>query len=1098
MALSDIFGISRHSSRMNHGPNSLSSCFQKPELQFYYISANFKSQSRILLYMHEDQHHTSFEFKNDISQKDENVKKHSISFKKIWREAVFSIPVIIIIVTGTVTIATLLLLLIRTRLKIHRRVYINSTVPHILRTMDENELPHVVRGEHGYDTQENYLATDELGSFVPENYAKCVEDTITTVPVGAIRKKITSCNSMKRHPHGKLYDKTLLNSSVSGTSSASLSFFNSPSANEKHNDQLISHEQQKHETYKNSQSVAYLESNANHETSTACQELIVDVIPKISIQQRAICPSENIISENSEFIRSHILKSSSNMQNIRLSQIKPINDKNIDSHLPISDDKENFTAFDHQNITASNDANGSECDAATSATVNQVLTSFKNMPIETELDTGCKSTQRTTDQFPLSPKSSQQHRDSSQFDVINNGKKDNSYFRFPEVDVLTPPKSARFSNRKLFVEGSDLEIPYNIVSCASSSTRELSPQCLCISTIDCISNLEHDPNDCFSMAKVEKGSHAYVYFKDNDFAKTRNDRRSRLKSISLDSEGARLVEENFTKSIPVEELVEIAANQSNHIVSGNKLQLQSQTQRQILGSISDNDQVSCKKRNIFNLTLNLNDKDDTLINENNYKFNEIYFEYYDYDDDDYEHHEYNKQKQAIPKDCTGWQKRHLFQMQTPNIPLLMHSRNKANSLDSDRSLHQIQPQFSTYCSLDKEEHQTIAHGAALNHCASFLRTSSLSVPTTPKRKPYRIHQQQENSKPYFCNSGDSLFDMNKSVALERILFGGFQQKLKKFEENIDGCSKLVDVSNKIDTKTSFFDLTQRKEQNLSISNVNLKTLPEVFPVGSLADSNRFEKPYYQTISKSRSSILQRRGSNQSLTLNLDITSGSGHLSKRLSASNYSLGNYKGSRLSLASSSFNLQQQYGCNQLNVKTFQTKRNLLQRRGSNTSLVLNLQGSNNSLNHSTSNNSLNTKQQKSARPARKGLLERRNSNTNLTLFSVQNHELSTSNCNLPGSICSLNSIATYHTHNEQSVMEEEEQQEIVIKECWVPVERLNEPHLMLTCQQHTGRKKFFSSDSLNDIVNLRLECCCTQKTTNMDNSIYHEGQTENSCGK
>ncbi|XP_058065947.1 uncharacterized protein LOC131215572 [Anopheles bellator] len=138
---------------------------------------------------------------------------------------------------------------------------------------------------------------------------------------------------------------------------------------------------------------------------------------------------------------------------------------------------------------------------------------------------------------------------------------------------------------------------------------------------------------------------------------------------------------------------------------------------------------------------------------------------------------------------------------------------------------------------------------------------------------------------------------------------------------------------------------------------------------------------------------------------------------------------------------------------------KKNLLQRRGSNTSLTLNLRsgvvggGSTFGLNRFSSHNSLNTthmtvhgamggapgaggtatgQQQQLpsslVRPAgsKKSLLERRNSNASLTLINVHQRTLSVSNCNLRGSICSLNSLLTTHTQNEAGggmMLEEDE---------------------------------------------------------------------------
>lgn len=81
------------------------------------------------------------------------------------------------------------------------------------------------------------------------------------------------------------------------------------------------------------------------------------------------------------------------------------------------------------------------------------------------------------------------------------------------------------------------------------------------------------------------------------------------------------------------------------------------------------------------------------------------------------------------------------------------------------------------------------------------------------------------------------------------------------------------------------------------------------------------------------------------------------------------------------------------------------LLQRRGSNTSLTLNIQGSSNSLNRFCSHNSLNILQQEK----RKGLLERRDSNTSLTL-NIGKKALSVSNCALQGGY-STSSLSNVH---------------------------------------------------------------------------------------
>jgi hypothetical protein len=132
----------------------------------------------------------------------------------------------------------------------------------------------------------------------------------------------------------------------------------------------------------------------------------------------------------------------------------------------------------------------------------------------------------------------------------------------------------------------------------------------------------------------------------------------------------------------------------------------------------------------------------------------------------------------------------------------------------------------------------------------------------------------------------------------------------------------------------------------------------------------------------------------------------------LSCSNYSLGNLHSSHLNIAAggSNYNLQAQQ--HQQLQSQCRLKKNLLQRRGSNTSLTLNIQGSNNNLNRFNSHSSLNitgsTSTALQQQQRKGGLLERRNSNASLTL-NIQNRGLSISNCNLRGSECSLSSVNT-----------------------------------------------------------------------------------------
>lgn len=735
--------------------------------------------------------------------------------------------------------------------------------------------------------------------------------------------------------------------------------------------------------------------------------------------------------------------------------------------------------------------------------------------------------------YQSSPQSASNHAGSG-----NEAKISNTYFRFPDVDSFTPPISAQTTNLNVSGKPTTFKIPSLVTSwipsletptkealviseqelMKSSTTENIEDkQCPGIDAVD-DANITNIP----SISMVTEDTH-----KDSSPSSTedkiqqmvssnRATRRARLKSISLDSDGARILEENFATSIPVEELVEIAANQSHHLVSGNQLQLPSLSQSQAQNENEECSYASYRKqRNIFNLTLNLNDKDESLMADDDYKFNEFYFEYYDYDDEEDE--EYEMECGASGSSYSEKRKKQHSQLQTPKTPTLTQTRKKASSLDSDQSLSYMLPQsVRTQSAIDKSEHRVSSTRCAMNPSTATIRTSSLSVPTTPKRQPYRLPQQQSHGK-YKQNRcmNDSTTSINNSPASERHLLCGFQQKLGSFEENADMYHSNVENDGKsTGIKAPYSNMSQQREQNLSVSNVNLKTLPEITPVCDFANKSNdqvmAEKPPIQTMNKSRSSILQRRGSNHSLTLNLDAATGGNGLSKGLSASNYSLGNLKGSHLSLASSSYNLQQQQNQHQ-NVHqsggapNVQTKKNLLQRRGSNTSLILNLQGSNSSLNRYNSHSSLNIQNQQNVRPAKKCLLERRNSNTSLTLINIQNRALSVSNCNLPGSICSLNSMATYQTQNEALMLEEEEIQMSVNNNQSSCCARAaaggvsSESHLSPNCQQHGGRRKFLSSDSLHNITNSRAGCCCQQKETNMDapHMCYHRGQMSNYGG-
>lgn len=89
----------------------------------------------------------------------------------------------------------------------------------------------------------------------------------------------------------------------------------------------------------------------------------------------------------------------------------------------------------------------------------------------------------------------------------------------------------------------------------------------------------------------------------NNSENTLTIRRARLKSISLDSDGARLVEENLT--MPVEELVEIASYNNKQIDDSET------TDNATLSSANINNN-RYNPKNINNLTINLDFRDSSL------------------------------------------------------------------------------------------------------------------------------------------------------------------------------------------------------------------------------------------------------------------------------------------------------------------------------------------------------------------------------------------------------------------------------------------------------------------------------------------------------
>ncbi|XP_052873702.1 uncharacterized protein LOC128279021 [Anopheles cruzii] len=658
-------------------------------------------------------------------------------------------------------------------------------------------------------------------------------------------------------------------------------------------------------------------------------------------------------------------------------------------------------------------------------------------------------------------------------------------------------------------------------------------------------------------------------------------RRVRLKSISLDSEGARLVEENLTSTIPVQELVGMAqqrggtggttrfdcvlddeeddGDESNNYETDGDGWPRTKRVRNILnlrlnipplggggsgpsgalplaiGSQSTGSMVETATATMVSRSVTTSVSNPAMVPthhqhqpsavlaavshhqhqqrpelESNEQF---YFEYFDYGDDDETDDEYDEDGEEFEdnnNNSTNHSRARPPALPTaPKTPTLSQSKQKASSLDSDSKVKISVPYGvgagagSVSCSAglsimsiaqstcggggpgttltysqqqqqsqQPQYQQQQGHGAhghfqqqPAQHQGQLQprRVSSASVPTTPKRYQYRTavnhhyhqyhhHHQQQQQQHY--PSG--------------------QSKLMKAAYDGPGPGGAPPPPPTPAT-------IARKDKSPIVGGTKSGANDEEETGGSKAASTA------STTTGRSASILQRRGSNHSLTLNLDIYHRGGSVD--LTGSNCSLhrGSYK--NLHQAHSQSQLYQQYPdsstaatgggavrvqCHQASPQGGQStalpnathnnnnnnsnnshatngnKKNLLQRRGSNTSLTLNLRtgvvggGSTFGLNRFSSHNSLNTthmtvhgalggpapgaggmatgqQQQPVAsslvRPAgsKKSLLERRNSNASLTLINVHQRTLSVSNCNLRGSICSLNSLLTTHTQNE-----------------------------------------------------------------------------------
>ncbi|CAH0761705.1 unnamed protein product [Diatraea saccharalis] len=338
--------------------------------------------------------------------------------------------------------------------------------------------------------------------------------------------------------------------------------------------------------------------------------------------------------------------------------------------------------------------------------------------------------------------------------------------------------------------------------------------------------------------------------------------------------------------------------------------------------------------------------------------------------------------------------------------------------------------------------------------------NSVSVPNTPKRQLKRI-LAQKNVKPDFIG-GKLGYNTLQSNAEHRRLYmkgqdsGIFLREnhaslmlyqpgpsrigsrtMSSFEENVVDLEKAPEINilvadNRyhIEPGSTLGSNLLNYKQNLSVSSTNLKTLPEGVPSDDFepnAEEEKFGKKLHRR--NSNQSLMLSTHSLQSSNCSLNSAGASCHnlASVRNSISNFSLNSdSRQKKLSLERRDSNTSlmntehltpttRVICSSNTNLSGEVSKNCLLQRRGSNNSLTLNIQ-STNTLSRHSSNSSLN-KEVKLGQ--KKGLLERRSSNTSLTLnintsnpqLSV-NRGLSISNYNLNGSTCNLSRYNSNHS--------------------------------------------------------------------------------------
>ncbi|XP_017002064.3 uncharacterized protein PTP-ER [Drosophila takahashii] len=403
----------------------------------------------------------------------------------------------------------------------------------------------------------------------------------------------------------------------------------------------------------------------------------------------------------------------------------------------------------------------------------------------------------------------------------------------------------------------------------------------------------------------------------------------------------------------------------------------------------------------------------------------------------------------------------------PKTPTIKSTKEKARSLDSAANeselsivVHNITESHGSCDDMDAGQskpatsvihpHHHLQQPASASHSTSLSRLDShLSLASNQRRTPRRkspginttdwlMYHRKQN--PYQLSSSTAQSSLDSEASLTPSL-GDSELK--------SACS--VDGGSKFGMGASLAPRSAHKHnQLLHSSSTNLKTLPECLTLVEFSSSSGVssgaakESPFKQksmdlpmpalqakaTVSTSSMNLLQRRGSNHSLTLNLHSSCGN-LMNSGLSHSNYSLGSILNSKSScnLDAGQLKSDQQPQTHLLGSSSQGSRQGLFRRRGSNHSITL-------KTGHTTTScgdlNSMQQQQQQAMLSAEKynrlnmrtnstgsgsgsgsnvptpkrGLLERRGSNQSLTLNmgSIQSTEIQVQDLGQPKvTICS-----------------------------------------------------------------------------------------------